>query len=245
MAGSLPRFFFGDSASRGDRVVLHPDEARHARVRRLTPGERVALFDGGGHSYVAIVEHSTGKQITVRIDDELPLHSGESPLQLTLAIALLKSDRIEWMIEKVTELGVTRIRPFVCEHSLAQPSPARRQRWQSIALSAAKQCGRSVVPTIDGPCDFAEMLTNGGANGILFWEASADTVGLNEPCTAMTLAIGPEGGFTETEVEHARRAGFRIATLGPRILRAETAAVAAVTLAQHAWGDIARANLRT
>jgi 16S rRNA (uracil1498-N3)-methyltransferase len=239
MTASLPRFFLREPAAPGDRVALDAEEAHHARVRRLERGDRVALFDGKGRSYTATVEHSSTKQLDVHIDDELPARAGESPLLLTLAIAMLKSDRFEWMIEKTTELGVARIRPFVSEHSLAQPSASRQARWHTIALSAAKQCGRSVVPSIDAPCDLGAVLAHADAAHLLFWERSTDTATLEDRRAQATLIVGPEGGFADAEVERARRAGCRIATLGPRILRAETAAIAAVVLAQSWWGDLA------
>lgn len=238
MTGSLPRFFLRTPATPGDHVALEAEEAHHARVRRLARGDRVALFDGSGRSYTGTVERSSTQQLDVHIDDELPARAGESPLLLTLAIALLKSDRFEWMIEKTTELGVARIRPFVSEHSLGQPSASRQARWRTIALSAAKQCGRSVVPAIDAPCDLGTVLAHADAHHLLFWERSTDTATLDGRCAQATLIIGPEGGFADAEVERARRAGCSIATLGPRILRAETAAIAAVTLAQSWWGDL-------
>ena len=240
MPDNLPRFFWRDAGARGDRVVLQPEEARHARVRRLAPGDRVALFDGNGRSYVATVEQSTSKQLAVRIEQELPAHSGESPLQLTLAIAMLKSDRFEWMIEKLTELGITRICPFVSERALARPSPSKQARWSAIALSAAKQCGRSVIPHIDPPSDFDAMLAAADPTRLLFWEKSESGARLPNATHQATVIIGPEGGFSDAEVEHARRAGCHIASLGPRILRAETAAVSAIALAQSAWGDLGR-----
>ena len=157
---------------------MQPDESRHARVRRLAPGDRVALFDGNGRSYIATVDQCTSRQLAVYIDEQLPPRTGESPLQLTLAIAMLKSDRFEWMIEKTTELGVGRIRPFVSEHALARPSAAKQSRWSAIALSAAKQCGRSVIPPIEAPCDFDAMLAAADPTCLLFWEKSLSEVRL-------------------------------------------------------------------
>jgi 16S rRNA (uracil1498-N3)-methyltransferase len=240
MIASLPRFLLNQPAKTHDRVELAAEQAHHARVRRLAPGDRVALFDGNGRSYVGTVERTTGKQLAVRVDEELPALMGESSLTLTLAIALLKSDRFEWAIEKTTELGITRLRPFTCEHSLARPSAARHARWHAIALSAAKQCGRSVIPQIDAPCDFDAVLATADPDHVLFWEGCADPSRIDDARPRATLIVGPEGGFSENEVARARDAGCTIATLGPRILRAETAAITAVALAQSAWGDLGR-----
>jgi 16S rRNA (uracil1498-N3)-methyltransferase len=240
MPDSLPRFFSRAGGARGDRVVMQADESRHARVRRLAPGDRVALFDGNGRSYIATVDQCTGKQLAVHIDEELPPDTGESPLRLTLAIAMLKSDRFEWMIEKATELGVARVRPFVSEHALARPSAAKQSRWSAIALSAAKQCGRSVIPHVEPPCDFDAILTAADPTCLFFWERSPSDARLPDATQQATLIIGPEGGFSDAEAARARRAGCHIASLGPRILRAETAAITAVALLQSAWGDLGR-----
>jgi 16S rRNA (uracil1498-N3)-methyltransferase len=240
MNNTLPRFLLDQLATPGERVDLAADEAHHARVRRLATGDRVALFDGKGRSYLGTVEHASAKGLAVRVDEALPIGAHESPLALTLAIALLKSDRFEWMIEKTTELGVTRLRPFTSEHSLARPSAARQTRWRTIAVSAAKQCGRSVVPQIEAPCDFDQMLAAADTAPLLFWERSTTEPRLSDTRARATIIVGPEGGFSEKEVARASEAGCQIATLGPRILRAETAAVAAVTLTQSTWGDLAR-----
>jgi 16S rRNA (uracil1498-N3)-methyltransferase len=238
MTANLPRFLIHAAVTPGDRISLERDEAHHAHVRRLAPGNQVALFDGEGHSYGATVQRVTATELAVRIDTELPMRAGESPLLLTLAVAMLKSDRFDWMIEKATELGVAHIRPFVSARSLARPSAARHKRWSSIALSAAKQCGRSVVPRVDPPCDLDEVLAGGGPTHLFFWERSTDNAALDGAHTPATVIIGPEGGFSDAEGERARQAGCTIATLGPRILRAETAAITAIALVQATWGDL-------
>jgi 16S rRNA (uracil1498-N3)-methyltransferase len=238
MSAHPPRFLIHAAVTPGDRISLERDEAHHARVRRLAPGDPVALFDGSGRSYVGTVERATTKEITARIDSELPLQASESPLRVTLAVAMLKSDRFDWMIEKATELGVARIRPFVSMHSLAQPSATRQKRWHGIALSAAKQSGRSVVPEIAPPCALDDMLAHAGPDHLLFWERSTVPATLDSARTQVTVVIGPEGSFSDAEVEQARQVGCIITTLGPRILRAETAAITAVALVQATWGDL-------
>ncbi|MGH7789136.1 MAG: RsmE family RNA methyltransferase, partial [Candidatus Binatia bacterium] len=154
----LPRFIVAAGAAVGDRIELAADEAKHARVRRLRAGDAVALFDGRGRSYVGAIESLAGAGVTVRISAERPPREGESPLALTLAIGLLKTDRFEWLIEKATELGASAIQPFTSAHTLAQPGTARRARWQQIVLAAAKQCGRSVAPGLAEPVGFAALL---------------------------------------------------------------------------------------
>jgi 16S rRNA (uracil1498-N3)-methyltransferase len=245
MTSNPPRFLINPREIQNDRIRLSPSEARHARVRRLHKGEAVSLFDGTGNGYAGIVHAISSRGAEVQITERLPYRSGESNLDLTLALAVLKGERFDWVVEKVTELGVSRVRPFVCERSLARPSANRRTRWQQIALSAAKQCGRTVVPQVDTPLPFANVIAESSGHRILFWqgERGYPTTALSEidlPPVQVTIIIGPEGGFTDEEVRAAKEAGCQLAHIGPRILRAETAAVMAVGLSQHLWGDLGR-----
>ncbi len=160
-----------------------------------------------------------------------------------LAVGTLKADRFEWVVEKATELGVTRIQPFASSHTLGRPSPGRQQRWQQIALAAAKQCGRSVAPAIATPVEFAAVLDAPAAARILFAEdgSGGDLAAVSAGSAGPLLAIvGAEGGFTAGELAAARAAGCHIVDLGPRILRADTAAVVVVALCQTRWGDLHR-----
>lgn len=239
MSGHLPRFAIAAPAAVGDLVTLSPEEGRHARVRRLTVGERVALFDEAGHSCEGEVSAAGRDGITVRVTAVHPARAGESPLALTLAVGALKADKLDWVIEKATELGVTGLQPFTSTHTLAQPSGGRLARWQQIARSAAKQCGRSVVPVVAPPCDFAAVLRLPAASRLLLAE-HGETVSLAAVSAAspLLLVVGAEGGFTAAELDAARAAGFTLVGLGPRILRAETAAVTACALSQARWGDL-------
>jgi len=240
VSAHLPRFAIDRPAAVGDVVTLTGDEAKHARVRRVAVGEAVALFDEAGHSCVAEVTGVTRDGVAVRVTAVQPANAGESPLALTLAIGLLKADKLDWVIEKATELGVARVQPFTSAHTLARPSASRQARWQQIARSAAKQSGRSIVPAIAPPCDFADVLTT-TATRLLLAE-HGETVPLADvdaaSGTPLVLIVGAEGGFATAELDTARAAGVHLITLGPRILRAETAAVAAVALCQSRWGDL-------
>ncbi len=240
MSGHLPRFAIARPAAVGEVVTLAGDEGRHARVRRLAVGEAVALFDGAGHSCVGEVTRIARDGIAVCITAVRAPNDGESPLDLTLAVGLLKADKLDWVIEKATELGVARVQPFASAHTLAQPSAGRQARWQQIARSAAKQSGRSVVPTVAPPRDLADVLKT-TATRLLLAE-HGETVPLatiDAPATTpLLLVVGAEGGFTTTELDAARAAGVHLITLGPRILRAETAAIAACALCQFRWGDL-------
>jgi 16S rRNA (uracil1498-N3)-methyltransferase len=238
----VPRFLIRAPAALGELVTLSDDEAQHARVRRLAPGAPVALFDGAGASWIGEVVAVRRGRCEVRLTAARPAREAESPLALTLAIGALKADKLDWVVEKATELGAACIQPFASAFTVARPSPARQARWRQIALSAAKQCGRAVIPTVAAPLDFADLLSRPADARLLLAERDAATplatVRLTAP-RSLLLAIGAEGGFSCDELAAARAAGFDLVRLGPRILRAETAAVAACALCQARWGDLA------
>ena len=175
----------------------------------------------------------------------------ESPLDLTLAIALLKGEKFDLVIQKATELGVKRIVPLDTERAdvrLRDGDSAKRRltRWQRIALEAAKQTGRAYVPEIDAPLAFNLLMRSAGENHgivLMFSERegkslSEATNGLDPPASAVIAVVGPEGGWTDSEIEFAREDAWKIVTLGGRTLRAETAGITAVALLQHRFGDL-------
>jgi 16S rRNA (uracil1498-N3)-methyltransferase len=241
MSAHLPRFLIDRPAEPGDAVPLPDDEARHLRVRRLAVGDPIALFDGAGRSYLARLESLSRAGAVARVTEALPARAGESALDLTLAVAALKADRIDWVVEKATELGVTRIQPFTSTHTLARPSPRRQERWRQIALGAAKQCGRASAPAIAAPLELAAVLALPAAARLLFAEDGSGSplsgLAFAEPSPLLAI-VGAEGGFTADELAAARAGGCHLVGLGPRILRAETAAIAAVALCQARWGDL-------
>lgn len=238
MSGHLPRFVIAAPAAVGEVVTLADEEARHARVRRLAVGEAVALFDERGHSCVGEVTAVARDAIAVRVTAVRPPDENESRLDLTLAVGLLKADKLDWVIEKATELGVRRIQPFASEHTLAQPSAAKQARWQQIARSAAKQCGRSRVPAVAAPCALAAVLRSGATRLLLAEHGDTVPFADVEAAGPLTLIVGAEGGFAASELAAAHAAGARLIGIGPRILRAETAAIAALALCQARWGDL-------
>lgn len=242
MTAHLPRFLITGAAAAGEPVALGAAEAKHARVRRLGLGAPVALFDGAGRSYLGRLESLSREGAVVRVVEELPERDGESALELVLAIGALKADRFEWIAEKATELGVSRIQPFTSAHTLAQPSHNRQERWRQIALAAAKQCGRSAAPAIAAPVPLADVLHMPGAVRLLFAEdgSGSGLKALPAPGRVATVLaiVGGEGGFAADELDAARAAGCHLISLGPRILRAETAALTVVALCQARWGDL-------
>ncbi|HEY8459893.1 MAG TPA: 16S rRNA (uracil(1498)-N(3))-methyltransferase [Blastocatellia bacterium] len=228
-------------------VRIDADEAHHlTRVLRLGAGARVFVFDGEGAEYECEVAQVAKREVDLkllrRLDDAV-----ESPLRLTLAQALIKGDKFDWVIQKTTELGVTRIVPLVTDHSdvkRAEERAGRRiDRWRRISLEALKQCGRRRLVEICEPVpfdDFCESASQGAClifserGGESLAEVSAKLRGVNQ----ISLCVASEGGWSERELLKAASCGLTPVTLGSRILRTETAAIASVSLAQHIFGDM-------
>ena len=236
------RFFAPPSAFNLTKriVTLTADEARHLReVLRLKPGDEVSVFDGAGKEFRARVAQARREFAELELDEEIEPARPESPLQLTLAVALLKGEKFDLVVQKATELGVTKIVPLITRYAdikLRDESDATKRvaRWQRIALEAAKQSGRAVVPEVTLPNPFASVLKNpcllfseNGGHGLT--QIDTDTV---------TAVIGSEGGWADEELDQARAGGAQIVTLGGRILRAETAAITVAALLQHRFGDL-------
>ncbi len=244
---SARRFSVAADRIAAGRVVFDADETRHlARVLRLRPGDVVVASDGAGRDYTvrleALGETATGTVLGVAAADT------ESPLALTLLQGVPKGDRMEAIVRAATELGVTRIVPVVAERSVVRLDPARSEararRWQRVAREAAKQCGRPVVPEVlaPRPLDEACALVAATTVRLCLWEGEAPPLeavlaDVRAPRDAAVL-VGPEGGLARAEVDAARELGFRVASLGPRILRTETAGPAIVALLQFRFGDL-------
>ena len=246
------RFFATPDAFdfRTRRVSLATDEARHLReVLRLKIGDRVHVFDGMGREYSAVIEKATRDFAVLEITDEINPKSPESPLDLTLAVALLKGDKFDLVVQKATELGVTTITPVVTRFADVRlrddaDSAKRVNRWQRIALEAAKQSGRAALPQINSPIEFANLIASDfERDGLRVMFAERDGAALSDlppadTVRSVTALIGSEGGWADEEIESARSSGWQIVTLGGRILRAETAAIALTGLLQHLYGDL-------
>lgn len=252
---SRRRFYAPVEAFAADHATLAADEARHLRdVLRLAPGDEIHIFDGAGREFECVIEDSRRDWATVRILREVPPASPESPLDLTLAIALLKGEKFDLVVQKATELGVTCIQPLITQRAdvrLREDQDAKRgTRWQRIALEAAKQCGRARAPEVLKPVSFSSLIERPALAGdlltqtrIMFSERSGESftesLQQQQPVSSSVIAlVGSEGGWTADEIAAARGGGWRIVTLGGRILRAETAAIAVVVLLQHLFGDL-------
>jgi 16S rRNA (uracil1498-N3)-methyltransferase len=223
------RFFTDQPLSPGE-FVLDGAEAHHlAAVRRFEIGDAVTLFNGDGSEYPAEVLSAEKKQVVVMVRQRVEANR-ERPFPLVIASALPKGDRADFLVEKLVELGVAAFVPLVCERSVVVPKEFKFEKYRRAVVEASKQCGRNVLMEVRPPARFAEfvkMAVEGGKRILHTTVTKADgppSVG------AITWLVGPEGGFTEAEVALALECGWHPASLGPRILRIETAAIAATAL---------------
>ncbi|HEY0404264.1 MAG TPA: 16S rRNA (uracil(1498)-N(3))-methyltransferase [Pyrinomonadaceae bacterium] len=243
-----PEAFAPESGS----VTLALDEARHLRdVLRLERGAEVYVFDGLGREHRCEVQEFARGLVKLYVLEEVEAARAESPLDLRLAVALLKGEKFDLVVQKATELGVTRVVPVVTKQADVrlrdeQDGARRVARWQRIALEAAKQSGRARVPLIAAPLGFlsiVEAQAQDEEQRVMFSEREGRSLAkMIEASPALvktaTVLVGPEGGWTDEEIRHAQAAAWSIITLGGRTLRAETAAITATALLQHLWGDL-------
>jgi 16S rRNA (uracil1498-N3)-methyltransferase len=234
-----------------DSLTLQSDEARHLReVLRLRPGDRVHVFNGFGKEFDCSIEESRKDTARLKVLKEVTPARPESPLQMTLAVALLKSDKFDLVVQKATELGVISIVPVatrLADVRLRDDSDANKRvtRWQRIALEASKQSGRALVPEVVQPISFAKLVQGADFSGeqrLMFSERDGQLLEMNDTLNSeqrqITALVGPEGGWTDEEISMARESNWTIVTLGGRTLRAETAAITVVALLQHLYGDL-------
>jgi 16S rRNA (uracil1498-N3)-methyltransferase len=224
-------------------VTLAADEARHLReVLRLKPGDEVYVFDGSGREFRCALVNARRDTADLRIESEVEPAKPESQLQMNLCVALLKGEKFDLVVQKATELGVTKVTPLITRYAdihLRDASDAAKRvaRWQRIAWEAAKQCGRAFVPAIGLPAPFEEALEFEGL-GVMFSERDGEGFERLPPASVVTALVGSEGGWADEEIQAARTRGFRVVTLGGRVLRAETAAIVVAVLMQHRFGDL-------
>ncbi|MCK5505485.1 MAG: 16S rRNA (uracil(1498)-N(3))-methyltransferase, partial [Thermodesulfovibrionia bacterium] len=253
------RLFLPPEKLTSEKITITGDQARHlALVLRAQPGDTVTILDGSGLKYDCTILSVHKKEVTVEVTSRDP-YSVESPVLITLAQGIPKGDKMDLIIQKSTELGVRKIIPLITERSQARHTN-KVERWQKIALSASRQSGRDRISEVENPSDFKEFLERshlplekgpacpvgrgkGGFFGIIFSEEFKDR-NLKKVLTTfkdtknIILLIGPEGGFSREEIAAAVEKGFIEASLGPRILRTETAPIAAISIIQFELGDI-------
>jgi 16S rRNA (uracil1498-N3)-methyltransferase len=224
------RFFAHEVVEVGAIIALDAEERHHARVLRVRPGEEVELFDPRGNNYVGRYQ-SDAVQVLRQAE------SREPKTAIHLAMSIIQLDKFELVLQKATELGVQSFTPLITDRMEVriERMGGKEERWKKIVLEAVKQSGRSRIPAIEGPAKFDDAIARQGSR-IIFDADAASTAGL--PDNPTTLFIGPEGGFSERELQLARAKGALFQQLGPRRLRAETAALVAVTLTAARSGDI-------
>jgi 16S rRNA (uracil1498-N3)-methyltransferase len=248
------RFYAPSSAFAPDKksVRLSADEARHARnVLRLQRGDEVYVFNGEGREYRCVIAQIERESAQLDLIEQVEPAGPESPLHLTLAVALLKGEKFDLVVQKATELGVSRIVPVVTARADVRPSDAddsrrRVTRWQRIALEAAKQSGRARAVEVSEPVAFDSLITNPAHDGelrLMFAERAGTSfdellTSLESRSANLIALVGSEGGWTDEEIASARASGWKTVTLGGRILRAETAAIVVAALLQHRFGDL-------
>ncbi|MFR0715015.1 16S rRNA (uracil(1498)-N(3))-methyltransferase [Enterobacterales bacterium BD_CKDN230030183-1A_HGKHYDSX7] len=236
----LSRFFIDAPLSLGQHDLPEAQAHYIGRVLRMGPGDAVQLFDGSGQEYLGQLLEVGKKNVRVSLDQALA-GQPDSPLQIHLGQGLSRGERMDWAIQKATELGANEITPIVserCEVRLKDERADKRlAHWRQVAISACEQCGRSTLPVIHPPLTLAEWLKGSEAELKLVLHPVAEPLTSHAKPAKLAFLIGPEGGLSETEVDQAKAAGFHAARLGPRVLRTETAPVVALSVAQQLWGD--------
>jgi len=225
-------------------LELTGEKARYlSTVLRLSPGNKLSVIDSSGSAYLAYIVSVSKKNAVLHIE-EISAPAPESPLDITLMQGLLKGEKMEFIVQKASELGVRQLFPVIAERSQIQET-RKLQRWKKIAEEASRQCGRAVVTRVLEPLaliDAIHSFDNSSSAGIIFWEhADLPFSSSLEKCKGkkqIILLTGPEGGFSEKEVGRAANKGFHVTCMGKRILRAETAAIAAISVTQYVLGDL-------
>jgi len=249
---SLRRFFINPADIAGTTAQITGPEAHHLRtVLRLAPGDPITFFDGTGARYQARIERILKDRVTASITaqtQDLP-----PKVRLHLGQALLKGQKMDLILQKATELGVDAIWPFSSEHGIHRPAKdAQMERWQRIVLEACKQCDRARPPELHDTREITDLMAHAPPcdTRLIFWEHEARQTlpevlaAQNTNCRSVFFLLGPEGGFSKAEVACAQQEGFTPISLGPRILRAETATLAATAILQFTLGNLNPTSLQ-
>jgi len=238
----IPRFYDDQPLAAEQTVDLSDAVVQHVcRALRMRVGDPIILFNGDGNEYHARLETVEKRRASVRIQD-VTQPAVESPLQIRIGQSLSRGERMDYAVQKATELGMQQMFPLFserCEVKLNNERQDKRIRhWQQVAISACEQSGRCAVPTINAPQSLEQWVQQEDAElKLVLHHHTATPLGDFTPPQSVALLIGPEGGLTEKEVELAQDHGFQPVAFGPRVMRTETAPVAALALLQHLWGD--------
>ena len=242
----LTRVYVETPVTTGKRLVIEGTAANHiTRVLRLRSGDELTVFDGSGGEFGARIEEFRKDAVVVGVDEHRTADR-ESPLSLTLAQGISRGERMDWIIQKATELGATRIVPVFTQRSVVRlddkQAGRKLQHWRAITVAACEQCGRNRLPDLATPVEFFDVLpasfTPNATRLLLSPHADLRIDDLRDIQGGVSVLIGPEGGLDEVEQEAAIAAGFKAVRMGPRVLRTETAAIAALTILQRYFGDL-------
>lgn len=241
----MPRFFCPQPLVTGQVLSLPDAVAHHIQVLRLVPGEPITLFNGQGGEYAATLDTVEKRRATARIDG-FSAREAELPHGVSLAQALPEGAKMDWIIEKAVELGAAGVEPLAAQRCVVRLSGERAQKklqhWQGVAISAAEQCGRNRVPPVAEIADFSSWIRQPPLRPRILLTPRADMKLTDwvrqQPPQALTIMIGPEGGFSEQEEEAARQQGALALSIGPRILRTETAGMAALAAINALWEEM-------
>ena len=243
---ALPRLFIDDSLSAAQELRLGEEQARYVgRVLRLRVGDPLHIFNGNDGEFSAEIVAISRSALTLLVGQHVQTDT-ESPLRIHLVQGISRGERMDFVVQKATELGVKRISPVLTEYGVvkldAERAAKRREHWQKVAASACEQSGRIRPPLVDTPVPlkswFGEQPKDADIDLILRPGAANALTAIAAPQTKVCILVGPEGGFSPVEYDDAAVAGFAEVSLGPRVLRTETAAAAAVAVMQAAWGDL-------
>ncbi len=241
----MPRFYCAQALQTHTSINLPEQIAHHLHVLRMAPGQRITLFDGQGHEFDAMLTSLDKKSASAEITEQRMRHT-ELPYRLTLAQALPEGSKMDWIIEKAIELGASAIQPLAAQRSVVKLSPERAakrlQHWQGVIVAASEQSGRTRIADLNEVTDLVRwssqpqpaqrlLLTPRSDHSLAAWA-------LSEPARDITLVIGPEGGFNEQEEKLLISQGVLPVSMGPRILRTETAGLAAMAIINAAWGQM-------
>ena len=236
----LSRFFIDAPLALGQHELPETQAHYIGRVLRHAVGDAVQLFDGSGNEFLGELIEVGKKNVRVELRETFA-GLAESPLHIHLGQGLSRGERMDWAIQKASELGANAITPIVserCEVRLKDERADKRMaHWRQVAISACEQCGRSVIPLIHPPLGLGDWLEQVEAQLKLVLHPVAEPLASHGKPQSLAFLIGPEGGLADAEVTQAQNAGFHAARLGPRVLRTETAPVVALSVAQQLWGD--------
>ena len=237
------RIFIDQLLQEGKELMLADEAAHHvARVLRLHSGHPLILFDGRGGEYDAEISRVDKRCVEVLIKEYREVDK-ESPLHITLAQGISRGQKMDFILQKAVELGVERIVPVMTEHGNVRLDEQRQQKrvehWNGVIIGACEQSGRNKIPELITPLAFDEWLSldSGLTKLIMHPESRKNLAGLSRPKGEVTLLVGPEGGFSDSEINKAGEMDYQIINIGPRVLRTETAALAAISACQMLWGD--------